>query len=120
VSPACAQFGCLAPSWLLGIDILPAATSATITITPPIAAAPYQVHFGDTIELKLLLLGPGTFSATTDRQYLQLQSASAQGGEPVRYDWRWLAIAPGSTTIVIDRHGPDVPAQYVIAVNITL
>lgn len=118
VAPSCAPAGCLAPDFLIAVDILPAPAGTTVTIAPPIAATPYTAHVGDTIDLQLLLLGPGIFSATFDPRYLQVESATAQGAEPVRYDWRWLAIAPGSTTIVIDRHGPDVPAQYVISLNI--
>ena len=118
VSPSCAPFGCLAPSYAIRVDILPVTGPATIVITPTFGTSAYTLHVGETIELQLLLFGPGTFTATVDPAYLSLQSATSEGAEPVRYDWRWLATVAGSTKIVVDRHGPDVPGQYVIDLDI--
>lgn len=78
----------------------------TVLITPPFSSSPYGVHVGDIVEVKLLLLGPGVDVATVDPAHLHQLSATASGAEPVRYDWRWQAVAPGDTSIVIAKHAP--------------
>ncbi|HZU13596.1 MAG TPA: hypothetical protein VFB58_12220 [Chloroflexota bacterium] len=81
-------------------------TGSPILITPPFAPTPYTVHVGQTVEVKTLLLGPGADDVRYNHAYLRLLSASAVGAEPVRYDWRWQALAPGDTAITIVRMGP--------------
>ena len=97
------------------VNIISPATS--IVLTPPFSAAPYTVHVRDMIEVRVLLLGPGEDVANADPAYLHLKSASAVGAEPVRYDWRWLAVTPGSTQIIINRRYPS-GRQYVIRLHI--
>jgi hypothetical protein len=88
------------------VDVQSPIPPSALLLAPPFASTPYTAHVGDIVEVRVNLLGPGADTAIADPAYLRLVAAEAQGGEPVRYDWRWQAIQPGTTEIRISRHLP--------------
>lgn len=81
-----------------------------LVITPKMGANSYTVHVGDTLEVQVLLFGPGEYVASTSGGHLALTGQSARSAEPVYYTWDWLATGPGTDMISIDKRFPSASA----------
>ncbi len=73
--------------------------AATVVITPPFQSE-YQVHLGDTVELRLS--NPPGYTATADPAFLQPIDSGTTGSNPATLFWHWRAVSAGSTIIVVD------------------